>query len=273
MDSTTMDGRVAAGRRLGAGICLLVLVAGAVGAAVTLLSRWSGAGVGAGVTVADGDVLRSLTGASRLDRLLADVAALGLVLVLLATAVSTLASVLVAVRARARPGVRRSATLERSLAPPLVRRLVATAVGVGALTAAGATAATASPADAPSAAAPMVPAWPAAGTSAGLDGTDRADRAGGAAPLAAPGVGRSRDAPRASVPPGEPAVQHGSDVVVTSGDTLWDIAAAHLPRGAPPEAVAAQWPRWWSANRAVIGDDPDLIVPGQRLHEPAGGAS
>ena len=35
-----------------------------------------------------------------------------------------------------------------------------------------------------------------------------------------------------------------------------------------PRAVAAAWPRWWHANRAVVGPDPDLIRPGQVLHPP-----
>jgi nucleoid-associated protein YgaU len=33
--------------------------------------------------------------------------------------------------------------------------------------------------------------------------------------------------------------------------------------------VAASWPRWYAANRRVIGADPDLILPGQILRPPA----
>ena len=33
-------------------------------------------------------------------------------------------------------------------------------------------------------------------------------------------------------------------------------------------AVARSWPRWWSANRGVIGSDPNLIHPGTRLVPP-----
>lgn len=60
------------------------------------------------------------------------------------------------------------------------------------------------------------------------------------------------------------------EVVVRRGDTLWDIAARHL--GANPSAaeVAAEWPRWFAANRDLIGPDPDLLVPGQRLRPPPG---
>ncbi len=59
------------------------------------------------------------------------------------------------------------------------------------------------------------------------------------------------------------------DVVVHSGDSLWSLAAAQLGPTATPARVARAWPTWWSANRAVIGDDPDLIHPGIHLLPPA----
>jgi resuscitation-promoting factor RpfA len=56
--------------------------------------------------------------------------------------------------------------------------------------------------------------------------------------------------------------------VVRPGDTLWDIAARHLG-GRPTAAdVARAWPAWWAVNREVVGGDPDLIHPGQRLTAP-----
>jgi nucleoid-associated protein YgaU len=57
--------------------------------------------------------------------------------------------------------------------------------------------------------------------------------------------------------------------VVRRGDSLWSIAARHLGPGASDAEIAAQWPRWWHANRAVIGTDPDLILPGTRLIPPS----
>ncbi|MGW2487093.1 LysM peptidoglycan-binding domain-containing protein [Streptomyces sp. NPDC001606] len=45
------------------------------------------------------------------------------------------------------------------------------------------------------------------------------------------------------------------DYTVREGDTLSAIAARH----------GTSWQRLYAANRAVIGDDPNLIVPGQRL--------
>lgn len=58
-------------------------------------------------------------------------------------------------------------------------------------------------------------------------------------------------------------------VVVQAGDCLWDLARAHLPAGASDARVAREWPRWYAANRALIGTDPNLIHPGQVLIVPA----
>jgi nucleoid-associated protein YgaU len=57
-------------------------------------------------------------------------------------------------------------------------------------------------------------------------------------------------------------------VVVRQGDTLWQIAARQLGFRAGEAEIAAEWPRWYAANRSVIGDDPGLIIPGTLLHAP-----
>lgn len=57
-------------------------------------------------------------------------------------------------------------------------------------------------------------------------------------------------------------------IVVRAGDTLWDIAAHALGEQATDQDVAEAWPRWYAANRSTIGDDPDLIRPGQELVAP-----
>ncbi|MFW5474626.1 LysM peptidoglycan-binding domain-containing protein [Knoellia sp. CPCC 206450] len=62
-------------------------------------------------------------------------------------------------------------------------------------------------------------------------------------------------------------------VVVHRGDTLWSIAAAHLGPDADDAEVARAWPRWFEANRDVIGHDPDLLLPGQVLRVPDPSAS
>lgn len=74
---------------------------------------------------------------------------------------------------------------------------------------------------------------------------------------------------RASVVPTPGAGTAATDaVVVRPGDSLWSIARAALDPQATPSQVAQAWPRWWSANRAVLGHDPDLIHPGTRLINP-----
>jgi len=71
----------------------------------------------------------------------------------------------------------------------------------------------------------------------------------------------------------QPASRSGSasnrEVVVRPGDTLWSIAAAHLGPGASRERIAASWPRWYAANRSVVGPDPAVIRPGEHLRPPA----
>jgi nucleoid-associated protein YgaU len=63
-------------------------------------------------------------------------------------------------------------------------------------------------------------------------------------------------------------VEPDATVVVRPGDTLWAIAADHLGGRADDAATAREVRRWHSANVSVIGADPDLIHPGQRLTPP-----
>ena len=58
-------------------------------------------------------------------------------------------------------------------------------------------------------------------------------------------------------------------ITVADGDSLWRLAAAHLGPDADDAAIAREWPRWHAANAATIGDDPDLLHPGQVLHAPS----
>ncbi len=60
----------------------------------------------------------------------------------------------------------------------------------------------------------------------------------------------------------------GRSVEVVPGDTLWAIAAADLPAGATAAEIDRRWRTLHAANREVIGADPDLILPGQRLRLP-----
>jgi hypothetical protein len=60
-------------------------------------------------------------------------------------------------------------------------------------------------------------------------------------------------------------------VTVRRGDSLWTIAARHLGPGASDAEIALAWPRWYAANRGLIGADPDRLVPGQQLTPPPAG--
>ncbi len=59
---------------------------------------------------------------------------------------------------------------------------------------------------------------------------------------------------------------------VSPGDTLWGIAQQLLPAGVSDAEVAATVRLLHAVNRAVIGPDPDLIEPGQRLRLPQPGS-
>jgi hypothetical protein len=57
-------------------------------------------------------------------------------------------------------------------------------------------------------------------------------------------------------------------VTVRRGDSLWSLVAARLGPRATDARIATEWPRWYAANRQVIGPDPSVIHPGQQLRPP-----
>jgi nucleoid-associated protein YgaU len=70
---------------------------------------------------------------------------------------------------------------------------------------------------------------------------------------------------RAQEPPAGPA-----EITVRAGDSLWSLSAAELGPFASDVDIALEWPRLHQANRAVIGDNPDILLPGQVLRLPPG---
>lgn len=128
-------------------------------------------------------------------------------------------------------------TASRRMLPGTLRRVVAGSAGLGVLLAPVpvAVASSVAPPQRVAAAALPAPVWP-----------------GAPAPVSRP----------------DPAPQAAQSVRVQPGDSLWLIAAHRLGSGAEPAEVAAAWPRWYAANRAVIGNDPDLVLPGQLLSPP-----
>jgi LysM domain len=67
-------------------------------------------------------------------------------------------------------------------------------------------------------------------------------------------------------PPGTDA----GEVTVVTGDSLWVIAARAIGPTASDIETALLWPRWYEANRGVIGERPDVLLPGQVLKPPPG---
>jgi hypothetical protein len=156
----------------------------------------------------------------------------------------------------------RAIHLMNRMVPKTALRLAAVLTGLGVAAAPAAAFATAQPAP-PGAAcgapcqatlpvlsSPAVPRLPALGTAPRLPtlGTTPVPRSLGTAPVL-------------------PA--RSSGYVVRPGDSLWKIAAEGLPPDSPPSEVAVAAARWWSANRAVIGPNPDLLHPGQVLSIPS----
>lgn len=63
------------------------------------------------------------------------------------------------------------------------------------------------------------------------------------------------------------------EVVVQPGDSLWAITARYLGPAASDAQVAASWPQWYAANKDVIGENAQLLQPGQVLHPPTGSSA
>ena len=57
---------------------------------------------------------------------------------------------------------------------------------------------------------------------------------------------------------------------VRAGDSLWAIAERELGSQTSPAETDERWRQWYAENRAVIGEDPGLIHPGQVLVPPDG---
>jgi nucleoid-associated protein YgaU len=91
------------------------------------------------------------------------------------------------------------------------------------------------------------------------------------APAAVPDWPSAEPPVPAAVPDWPGRLPSGTHVVVR-GDCLWEIAEHRLATeaGRPPtnREIAASVQAWWRANDAVIGPDPDLLLPGQVLRPP-----
>ncbi|MFD8478951.1 transglycosylase family protein [Kitasatospora sp. NPDC059673] len=108
-------------------------------------------------------------------------------------------------------------------------------------------------------------AWPSCSIKAGLSrgGDSSEDTASRSQPRSsAPKQKQSKTqqqskAPKQGAPAAAPAQTGAGKYTVQEGDTLSGIAAARN--------VSGGWEQLFTANRAVIGADPDVIMPGQVL--------
>ncbi len=211
-------------------------------------------------------------GPAPVDALLAVTAAVGAWVALTGLTALTVLTVLTAAVAGLGSRAHRRAV---AITPRLCRRLAVALLG---LTVAGAPLSAALPVAASVSSVAIAPAFgPPASDRPPLPDSDALDRPATGVP---PGWTPDRPvAPRrqdtrggslvrlvASTPSAGHAVV--DEVVVRRGDTLWDIAARHLGPHASAAEVAAEWPRWHAANATVVGADPDLLLPGQRLLPP-----
>lgn len=86
-------------------------------------------------------------------------------------------------------------------------------------------------------------------------------------PFIGPFTGTTTPEPALPVP-ARPLGGGPRTLVVQPGDNLWQLAETGLPGSAPAPEVARRVELLHRANRIVIGPDPDLILPGQRLVTP-----
>ncbi|UED85940.1 transglycosylase family protein [Streptomyces profundus] len=102
-------------------------------------------------------------------------------------------------------------------------------------------------------------AWPTCGAQAGLSSGGPApelDTSGGqSAPAPEPEAAPEPEPEPAPAPEVEPRATDGATYTVVKGDTLSSIAEEH-------DTV---WRQVWADNVDVVGEDPNLILPGQKL--------
>jgi LysM repeat protein len=85
-----------------------------------------------------------------------------------------------------------------------------------------------------------------------------------------PARGRLSVGPVTADPPDPPRPTSRHTILVRPGDTLWDIARRELGPDPDDGQIAARWREIYRLNRDLVGADPDLIQPAQRLRLPTG---
>ncbi|WP_432536053.1 LysM peptidoglycan-binding domain-containing protein [Kineococcus arenarius] len=242
----------------------------AVGAALAVLPAGAAAGVGALSAPA---VRAASSGTAGTTDLLTALCGSVACLVLLALAGSVLLAAAAEARERsaAARGRRAPAVPAATRAAPApVRRVVALVVGLalGAPVASAASAAPLGPEVGWAATAPQEP-----GPVARADLPTDLGSPGSAGPVdpawASPPAPRSAPVlPPAELPGGVRPSGAGAELVVQRGDSLWSLARQLSGPGAPDADVLHEQQRLYAANADVIGEDPDVLLPGQVLRLP-----
>ncbi|QCB96935.1 LysM peptidoglycan-binding domain-containing protein [Arthrobacter sp. PAMC25564] len=186
-----------------------------------------------------------------------------------------------------RGGRTRAAEAAGKFSPGFMRRLALAAVGFQLITAQLASAATppAVPGTGPSPRTAVSAAWTPTSGASFAEGPDPA--------ATVPATSAPEPPSRTTVPvadpqwkPLRPLVEPGPlaspqlrpqepaaalrDITVRAGDSLWSLAAAELGPFASDVDIAVEWPRLYQANRPAIGENPDVLLPGQVLRLPPG---
>jgi hypothetical protein len=169
-----------------------------------------------------------------------------------------------------RTGNRRAAEFAGKLSPAFMRRLALTAVGLQLLGAPLANAAAGleeeDPGRHPVTTAAVSASWTPTAAAAAAQPCGRATpQWHPTAPVVDPGPLVAGPIRSVRQPTGPDA----GDVTVVAGDSLWLIAARAIGPTASDVETALLWPRWYEANRGLIGERPDVLLPGQVLRPPA----
>ena len=250
---------------------LLTLATGASAAAVLL---WAGL-----ATRPDPSVIFRGSVSSLPDLAGFAAAVAGAALALWWSAALALAIVSAALQKAGRPV---AAAVSGACAPAFMKRIAAAAIGLNLVTGIGAAHAADSLSPGPPplsisalqrpADVPVHPNFPGGQRSNELFQPEM-DTAAGAAAVEPPTPHWKPRTPQPSESPDNVFIRPGrapdsAQTVVREGDSLWSLAAAQLGPLATDEQIAAHWPRWHESNRSIIGDRPDLILPGQVLDIP-----
>jgi hypothetical protein len=180
-----------------------------------------------------------------LDRLIVDAAAGACLVLALLVVASTVLTVLSAYLGSAAPWVGRTA---RILGPRWWRHFILVTCGLGL----------------------SVPGLALAADETDTSGKERCEQecSTGLSGLPMPDLPIDKSKNQRATPSAD--IQDARAAIVRPGDSLWLISSSQLTATASNKVIADRVADLYDANRSTIGDDPDLIYPGQLLIPPGG---